>query len=154
MEASIALRPATVVAIACAGGFFLAGLLTGVWKYRWMITSPEARAPYYVDIAHRTSLLYSFACLLLAVFAQLSAWTDLTNVIGVAVPIVFFAGAVSSYVAHGLLRDTDNQLRRPHRLGRATLPGWAMRLAMTGVTVGEIGGFVILFTGFLAGLAR
>jgi len=34
---------------------------------------------------------------------------------------VFFAAAVLGYVIHGALRDTDNQLARPHRLGTRTV---------------------------------
>ena len=149
MDMDVLLRPAATFGLACAGGFFLAGLVTGAWKYRCMITSEDARSPYYVDIAHRASLLYSFACLLLAAFAQLSAWSEPVNFAGVAVPVVLFAGAVKSYVVHGWLRDTDNQLRRPHRLGRRTVPPAMMRLAMAAVIVGEIGGFLVLFSGFL-----
>jgi hypothetical protein len=153
METTIFLRPATLVALISAGLFFLSGLLTGIWKARWMMTSPEARAPYYVDIAHRTSLLYSFACLLLATFAQLSAWSDGVNAWAVVMTVVFFAGAVASYVAHGVLRDTDNQLRRPYRLGDRELPAWTMKAGMAGVALGEVGGFAVLFTGFLAAVS-
>ena len=112
-------------------------------------TSPEATAPVYVDIAHRTALMYSFACLVMhqlvpysPVGAPLTRWV-------VAVPIGFFALAVASYVLHGVLRDTDNQLRSPHRLGRFTLPGLAMRAFMVSLIVGEIGGVGILVYGVL-----
>ena len=153
METTIPLRPATLFALVSAGLFFLSGLLTGVWKARWMMTSTDATAPYYVDIAHRTSLLYSFACLLLATFAQFSAWSDPVNTWAVVVPVVFFAGAVASYVTHGALRDTDNQLRRPYRLGARELPPGLMKAGMAGIVVGEVGGFVVLFAGFLAAVA-
>jgi len=150
METMLFLRPATLVALTSAGLFFLSGLLTGIWKARWMMTAPDATAPYYVDIAHRTSLLYSFACLLLATFAQFSAWSDGVNTWAVVVPVVFFAGAVASYVTHGVLRDTDNQLRRPYRLGAREMPAGLMKAAMAGIVIGEIGGFCVLFAGFLA----
>ena len=153
METTLFLKPSALVGLTSAGLFFLTGLLTGVWKARWMMTSPDAKAPYYVDIAHRTSLLYSFACLLLATFAQFSAWSDPVNIWAVLVPVVFFAGAVASYVVHGVLRDTDNQLRRPYRLGARELPPALMRVGMAGIVVGEIGGFAVLFAGFLAALA-
>lgn len=152
METSLVLAPGTLFGLVCAGVFFFTGLVTGAWKYRCMMAAEDGQAPYYVNIAHRTSLLYSFACLLLASFAQLSAWNDAVNLAGVAVPVVFFAGAVTSYVVHGVLRDTDNQLRRPHRLGSVTLPGIVMRLAMAGVMAGEIGGFLVLFSGFVFAL--
>ncbi len=137
--------------IAC-GGFFLAGLLTGVWKYRHIMASAEAQAPVYVDICHRAALMYAFACLLLAEFARLSDWTAAVNLVGVALSVVFFAAAVASYAAHGVLQDTDNQLRRPHRLGARTVHGDAMNIFILALAAGEIGGFLLLFTGYLHAL--
>ena len=58
--------PAVKLCILAAGVFFMSGLLTGVWKYWHIAHSAGATAPVYVDIAHRTSLLYSFAAILLA----------------------------------------------------------------------------------------
>ena len=49
------------LSIVAAGVFFLTGLLTGVWKYLQIRASEEAEAHPYVDIAHRSSLMYSFA---------------------------------------------------------------------------------------------
>jgi len=72
----------------------------------------------YVDIAHRTSLLYSFAAILLAHFAALSAWSERVNIVAAAVPLAFFAAAIGGYIVHGILQDTDNQFREaaPRRL--------------------------------------
>ena len=144
------MEPAVRIAVTSSGLFFLAGLLTGVWKYREIVKSPEHRAPYYVDICHRTALMYSFACLVLAEFARQSAWGPRVNAWATLVPIVFFALAVAIYGLHGWLRDTDNQLQPPHRLGTKTIPGSLIRLFMTALAIGEIGGFAVLFTGFLA----
>ena len=58
-----------------AGIFFLTGLLTGAWKYLHILRSAEGRAPPYVDVAHRASLLYAFACALLATFCERSAYS-------------------------------------------------------------------------------
>ena len=60
------------LAIIFAGVFFLNGLLTGVWKFNQISKSVDGKAHPYVDIAHRSSLLYSFAALLIANFAYLS----------------------------------------------------------------------------------
>ncbi len=64
------------------GIFFLVGLLTGAWKYVQVANSEKARAHYYVDIAHRASLMYAFACLVLERFALLSVWEDWVNTLG------------------------------------------------------------------------
>lgn len=127
--------------------FFLTGLLTGVWKYRHMARSSDATAPTYVNIAHRSSLMYSFAAILLAQFAALSVFPDPVNAIAALATLSLFAMAILAYVVHGLLQDTDNQLRRPHMLGRSTLPGWVMSAFMALLIVAEVGGALVLGTG-------
>lgn len=135
------------------GLLFTVGLLTGFWKYRCMITSEEAQAPVYVDICHRTALMYAFASLVLAEFAGLSQWPAWVNAAAVAVPLFFFCASVAIYAVHGVLNDTDNQLRRPHRLGARHVHGPAISLYMYLLTAGELGGFLVLFSGFAGGLA-
>lgn len=136
-----------------AGIFFASGLLTGVWKYLATMRATEAQAPVYVDIAHRASLLYAFATMLLREFVPYSPVDAATTLWVVAAPILFFASAIAVYVLHGLLRDTDNQLRRPHVLGKRHLPTLAIHLYMGALVLGEIGGFAILFYGLLRHLA-
>jgi len=138
---------AVKLALLSAGGFFLSGLLTGAWKYIAIHRSENFEAPYYVNIAHRTSLLYAFACILLAEFAKLSAWSDSVNFWATLGPIVFFAESVLIYILHGFLRDTDNQLAKPHKLGNHTLPGSLIHLFMWLLIVVETGGFLVLFAG-------
>ncbi len=140
---------AASLAILAAGCFFLTGLLTGVWKYVQIHNSPAARAHPYVSIAHRAALMYSFACLLLATFVSISQLDDRIEIIAIALQVVFFAGAIASYILHGLLRDTHNQLQRPHRLGKGQLPAWLMTSFMVALVVGEVGGFLVIFYGVL-----
>lgn len=135
-----AISDATAATLAAAGGIFLGALILGVWKYRQMATRPDHLAHPYVDIAHRAALLYSFATLLVAVFVELSAWPDGVNLAAAATLVVFFVGAIASYVLHGLRQDTTNQLSSPTP---------ALHLAMWALIVGEIGGFGVLLAGFL-----
>ena len=135
------------------GVFFLFGLVTGLWKYRGMITSAEGQAPAYVDICHRAALMYAFACLVLAEFARLSVWPSGVNLAAVALPVVFFAAAVVSYAVHGLLDDTDNQLRRPHHVGAHHVHGSTVSVFIYLLAAGEIGGFAVLFAGSVHKLA-
>ena len=125
-----------------AGLIFLLALVLGIWKYRQMATSEDHLAHPYVDIAHRSALLYSFATLLVAVFVELSAWPEWVNAAAAATIVVFFVGAIGSYIVHGAKRDTTNQLSEPGR---------SIHVAMAALIVGEIGGFVVLLTGFLRG---
>ena len=144
---------AAVFCLLAAGVFFSSGLLTGAWKYRSIIASSEARSPVYVDIAHRASLMYAFSSILLREFVPYSPLSPAGTLWAVAIPILFFASAIAMYVLHGLLRDTDNQLRRPHVLGRGEVPPVMIRAYMLSLMAGEIGGFAILFFGFLRGIA-
>ncbi|MEV0433723.1 hypothetical protein [Nocardia sp. NPDC050413] len=131
----------TRVTLLVAGLIFLSALLLGIWKYRGIRV--DGAAHVYVDIAHRAALMYSFAGLVLAVFTELSAWPTLVNLAADLVVLAFFAGAIASYAMHGLRRDTTDQF--------AGQISGALKLSMYGLIVGEVGGFLVLFTGFIAG---
>ena len=135
--------PADVkITLLSAGLIFMLALVLGIWKYRQVLTSPDHHAHPYVDIAHRAALLYSFAALLIAVFVQLSVWPAWVNLTAAMVLVFFFVAAILSYIVHGLKQDTDNQFANPDR---------ALRVGMTALIVGEVGGFGVLLAGFIAG---
>lgn len=144
---------AATLCLLASGLFFMSGLLTGLWKYLCIARSATATAPVYVDIAHRTSLLYAFSALLLREFVPTSPLPPAATVWVVGIPLLFFAAAIGTYLLHGLLRDTDNQFATPHRLGRMTLPGLLIHGFMGLLALGEIGGFAVLLWGFLRSLA-
>ena len=143
---------ATNVALLSCGAFFMIGLITGVWKYRGMITSIDGQAPTYVDICHRAALMYAFACLVLAEFTRLSTWSETVNLVAMLLPIVFFAAAVGSYALHGVLRDTDNQHSRPHVMGKRHVHGRTVTTFIYLLAAGEIGGFAVLLFGSVPAL--
>jgi hypothetical protein len=126
-----------------AGVMFFLALLLGVWKYRQMAASPEGHAHPYVDIAHRSALLYSFATLLLATFVELSGWSTAVNLVAAFAVFGFFLFAVLGYATHGIRRDTDNQFRDPM--------GSELKPIMSALIFFEISGFAVLFAGFLNG---
>ncbi len=130
------------ITLLCAGLIFLWALALGVWKYRQMAVSDNHLAHPYIDIAHRAALMYSFATLLLAAFAELSSWPTAVNLTAALVAVAFFVAAIVSYVIHGFLRDTDNQFAHPARGTHAF---------MFALIVGEIGGSGVLVAGFIAG---
>jgi len=133
------------------GAFFWIGLACGVWKYAHIHASAddEAAAPIYVDIAHRAGLMYAFSVLVLERFVEASALPEPIEFGAVLVQLVFFALALSTYLIHGALRDTQNQLARPHRLGAGEVPAWAVRGFMVALIVAELGGFTVLLWGAL-----
>jgi hypothetical protein len=139
--------PAVALAVIGSGFLLFVGLFTGIWKYTAIMASEKSRAPYYVDIAHRASLMYSFSALVLAALASLSIWSSAINFWAVAVNLIYFVFAITTYVVHGALRDTQNQLARPHKLGKKTLPNFVIAGSMWSLIVAEVGGTVILFSG-------
>jgi hypothetical protein len=132
------------VAIVAAGIFFLNGLLTGVWKYSQIAASEQGRAHPYVDIAHRSSLLYSFAAILIATFLEISQLSDNLELVATVMLVAYFFFAIASYMYQGFLGKTGNQLR-----AITTSTKWFM----WSLIVAEIGGFVIIFYGVLVAIS-
>jgi hypothetical protein len=136
----IAMPAAETVALTACGLFFLTALCAGIFKWRGMETSPDHKAPAYIDIAHRAALLYSFACLVLAEFVRESSFPPTVELVAVIGPIIFFALPVGGYILLGLRNETDNQFTEP--------VSWRPAF-MIALIVAEIGGFSVLFAGFL-----
>ncbi len=137
---AVALRSSTEWILLLAGLIFLWALALGVWKYRQMASSQDGLAHPYVDTAHRAALLYSFATLLLAVFVELSSWSEAVNMIAALAVILFFVGAIAGYSYHGLRRDTTNQFVDP-------VPG--THAFMWALICVEIAGTAVLVAGFI-----
>lgn len=134
------LGTATAVTLFAAGLIFLLALVLGIWKYRQMAVNPDHLAHPYVDIAHRAALMYSFATLLVAVFVQLSAWPAWVNLTAAMVLVFFFVVAIAAYIQHGFRQDTTNQFEHP---------SGGLHAGMLALILGEVGGFVVLLSGFV-----
>ncbi len=134
------LGTATVITIFAAGLIFLLALILGMWKYRQMAVNPDHLAHPYVDIAHRAALLYSFSTLLVAVFVQLSAWPMWVNLTAAMVLVFFFVVAIAAYIQHGFRQDTTNQFEHP---------SGGLHAGMVALILGEVGGFLVLLSGFV-----
>lgn len=131
------------ISLGLGGLFFLTGLLTGIWKYYCMANTPDHKAPTYVNIAHRAALLYSFACVLLAALMYFSVFSTMVHLLALGSLVFFFAVAVIRYIQLGLIGKTDNQFRDESIL---------LRLGMWLLIAGEVGGFLVIFIGFLLGI--
>ena len=129
----------TAWVLLASGLFFLLALLIGVWKWLAMSNSPDGRAHPYIDIAHRSALLYAFATELVAVLVELSGWPSVVNATAASVITLLFAVTIGNYIRLGAQRRTDNQMRNAPR---------SMRLVLLILVVGEIGGFTVLLSGF------
>ena len=135
------MNPAIKISLAASGLFLLAGMLTGVLKYQRTMTSAEHRAPVYVDIAHRASLLYSFAALVIAKLLEYSPYSARVQMVAASVPLAFFAITIAGYTAEGLMNRTENLFRE-----RNFTTTWYMYALIAG----EISGFAIILWGFLS----
>lgn len=123
-----------------SGIYLLVGMLTGILKYQGMMKSEKHEAPVYIDIAHRASLLYSFAALVMAKLLEFNPfplWLQLTSTI---IPLIYFTLAIASYIKLGLQNVETTQFSE-----RNFITTWFMY----SLIVGEIGGVFILVIGFV-----
>ena len=128
------------ISLLVSGLFLLNGMLTGIWKYSQIMKSENHQAPVYVDIAHRASFFYSFACLVIAKLMEFSPFSEFWQIIIVVVPLSYFILAVIGYMKEGFLNRTDNMFRQ-----RNFITTWFMY----GLIGGEIGGFALILFGFI-----
>ncbi|KXZ70803.1 hypothetical protein [Acinetobacter venetianus] len=143
----LVLTTATELAIVFSGIFLWVGMITGVWKYYQIRRSDLARAHYYVDIAHRSSLLYAAASLILAALSYFTILSNELSLFCVIANLFFFSMSILIYIVHGCLKDTTNQFKQPHQLGKWTLPSWCMTIMMLGLIVVELGATGLLLFG-------
>lgn len=130
---------AVKIALFASGLFLLSGMLAGVWKYVKTMSSPEHRAPVYVDIAHRAALLYAFACLVIAKLVEFSPFGENAKIAIVSLPIFYFTLTVIGYIHEGILNRTDNMF-----IERNFITTWFMY----SLIAGEIAGIGFLVVGF------
>ncbi|KAG0048888.1 hypothetical protein BGZ83_006219 [Gryganskiella cystojenkinii] len=144
------LTPSVALNLALGGYHLMAGLLLGTLKYYQIYTSKTATAHPYISASHRASLMYGFASAQLALLAACSSWSEQTNVAATLATQLFFVSAVGTYAVHGILRDTTNQLKEPHKLGeKRHLPPWLVRGFMISLILAEMGGCGVLTAGAL-----
>ena len=123
-----------------AGVFLFVGLITGVMKYLAMMANEQHRAPMYIDVAHRASLMYSFAALVMAKLLQYSPYDFIWQTIFASVPLVFFAISIATYIKLGIAGQKTTQFAQ-----RNFTTTWAM----WALIVGEIGGVGMIVLGFI-----
>lgn len=141
------LTSATKLAIIFSGIFLWVGMLTGVWKYYQIRNTELARAHYYVNIAHRSSLLYAAASLILAALSYFTSLSDSLSLFCVVANLFFFSMSILVYIIHGMLKDTTNQFKQPHKLGQWSIPRWCMTFLMLSLIMVELGATAVLLLG-------
>ena len=131
---------AVKISLLVSGLFLLNGMLTGVWKYAKIMSSPEHAAPVYVDIAHRASFFYSFASLVIAKLIESSPFSVFWQIIIVAFPLSYFILTVIGYMKEGFVNRTENMFAE-----RNFITTWFMY----GLIAGEIGGMIFILAGYI-----
>ena len=131
---------AVKISLAAAGFYLLTGMLVGVIKYRQTMQSADHRAPIYIDIAHRASLFYSFAALVISHLLEHNAFSQAVLLPSTLAVLMFFSLTILGYFLTGMKNETDNLFSE-----RNFVTTWFMYALIAG----EIGGFVIIFAGFL-----
>lgn len=137
------LRSSTEVILLMAGLIFLGALVLGVLKYQQMATTENHLAHPYIDVAHRAGLLYSFATLLVAVFVELSAWSETVNLIAAGALVFFFVTVTIGYAVFGIRGGSTNNFADPYP-NAVSVHVWMFALILT-----EIGAFSVLLAGFV-----
>lgn len=123
-----------------SGIYLLVGMLTGILKYQGMMKSEKHEAPVYIDIAHRASLLYSFAALVMAKLLEFSPFPLWLQLLSTLIPLTYFTLAILSYIKLGLQNVENTQFSE-----RNFITTWFMYSLITG----EIGGILMIVTGFI-----
>ena len=135
---------AVKLSISAAFIYFMVALVTWIWKYQLMISSPKGRSRYYVDIAHRSSFLYSSAAMLLALLAYFSQLPEWLNNSAVIANLVFFTAAIISYIHQGVLNKTSNQIRSSMEGKDYAAPIGLVHGFMVALIIAEVGGTLVL----------
>ncbi|MCX5849695.1 MAG: hypothetical protein NTW65_09615 [Deltaproteobacteria bacterium] len=127
--------------LAASGIFLLVGMLGGILKYRAIMKSPQHKAPLYIDMAHRTAFLYSFAALVMAELLKFSPYSEKVQLVISGVPLLFFAVAIGEYFKLGLQNKITNQFEE-----RNFNTTWGMLFLI----IGELGGVGAIVWGFIS----
>ncbi|MBN4047842.1 hypothetical protein JYT75_00825 [Oceanicaulis sp. AH-315-P02] len=130
------LPPPLHVALFFATFYFLAALLTGVWKWRSMLSSKEGQAHKYIDIAHHAALHYGPFIFLAGVLASFwpfggifPAWI-LIEIMGWTMVL-----SLSRYIMLGLKGGITNQLKSPTNSARFGLVFFFFGSVLPGVAI-------------------
>ncbi len=132
------------VALFFSAFYFIAALITGIWKWRAMLNADTGKAHPYIDIAHHAALHYGPFMLLAGVLASFwpfgehfPAWI-LIEIMGWTMVL-----SLGRYISLGIRGRIVNQLHRPAAASRFGLVFFFLGSALPGLAIA---------TGAIAGL--
>ncbi len=133
---SMPLPQALHVALFFSAIYFAVALLTGIWKWRSMLSAADGVAHKYIDIAHHAALHYGPFILLAGVLASfwpfegvLSAWI-LVEIMGWTMVL-----SLSRYISLGFKGTITNQLHKPTSMAKLGLVFFFFGSAFPGVAI-------------------
>ena len=133
------------VALFFSISYFIAALMTGVWKWRAMLGGSDGRAHAYVDIAHHAALHYGPFIALAGVLASfwpfgglIPAWL-LVEIMGWTMVL-----SLSRYISLGIRGGTSNQLYESTPSARYGLVFFFCGSVLPGLTI-SIGAIIALW---------
>jgi hypothetical protein len=132
------------IALLFSAIFFMTGLVTGAWKYRWIRKSKDFEAPRYVSMAHRSSFTYSFAALLVSILLGQTLYPGWLNLAISLTLMAFFSITLISYIASGMKGIAGSQFAEPPAIGGES----SRNLFMMALILAEIACFGLLLLGF------
>lgn len=125
--------------------YFIAALMTGVWKWRAMLGAQDGQAHSYVDIAHHAALHYGPFIVLAGVLAsfwpfdaRFPSWV-LVEIMGWTMVL-----SLSRYISLGIRGGTSNQLHKPTGSAKLGLVFFFFGSVLPGLTI-AIGAIVGLW---------
>ncbi len=125
--------------------YFVAALLTGVWKWRAMLGSENGKAHSYVDIAHHAALHYGPFIVLAGGLASFWPFADLLpgwvliQIMGWTMVL-----SLSRYVSLGIRGAITNQLNKPSSGAKMGLVFFFFGSVLPGLAI-AIGAFITLW---------
>lgn len=137
------------ISILFSGIFFLAGLISGIWKYVCIKRSPDKSAPVYVSKTHTSCFMYSFAALLVGKLVESNQFSVNLNIFISSLLFLFFSLSIISYIVYGLNSEIKNQFSVPVTIGDRELPEFMRDLFMVSLILVEVIAFCILFFAFI-----
>jgi len=113
------LPDALTVALFFSALYFIAALLTGVWKWRAMLGNEKGVAHKYVDIAHHAALHYGPFIVLAGALAVFWPFAEMFPAwVLIAIMGLTMVASLSRYVSLGLRGGTTNQLHNADHSAR------------------------------------
>ncbi len=116
--------------------YFIAALMTGVWKWRAMLGARDGQAHSYIDTAHHAALHYGPFIVLAGALASFwpfgevfPAWV-LIEIMGWTMVL-----SLSRYVSLGIRGGTSNQLHEPTASAKLGLVFFFFGSVLPGLTI-------------------